>query len=152
PNGMLYEGAENLVAYKLPEPDLTVEQYRAGILSFQRDLALPRGITSILVPTDFRAENLDTALQQLSDEGLLTLHISAAQWSEEERGVEQVPELVAGRARFHGGRDLKFNVIKILAPWQQQQLNQTFAALDKRGFQIYVHQTGSTEDYARVLD
>jgi predicted amidohydrolase YtcJ len=153
PNGILNEnGAMNLVVYKLPEPDLTVEQYRAGILSFQREIAPPRGITSILVPTDSRAENLDTAMQQLSDEGLLTLHISAAQWVENQLGVQQVPELVAGRARFHGGRYFTFNVIKLSAPWPQEPLNQTIAALDKQGFQVYVHQTGSTQDYAAVLD
>jgi predicted amidohydrolase YtcJ len=145
PNGIVHEnGAMNLIVYKLPEPDMTVEQYRAGILSFQREVSPPRGITSILVPTDSRAENLDTAMQQLSDEGLLTLHISAAQWVENQLGVKQVPELVAGRAQFHGGRYFTFNVIKLSAPWPQEPLNQTIAALDKQGFQVYVHQTGST--------
>src|SRR6185295_14268578 len=120
PNGILNEnGAMNLVVYKLPEPDLTVEQYRAGILSFQREIAPPRGITSILVPTPYKAENLDTALQQLSDEKLLTLHISAAQWADDQRGVEQVPDLIKGRARFAGGPYFKLNVIKIVAPWPQ---------------------------------
>ena len=66
--------------------------------------------------------------------------------------MKQVPELVAGRARFHGGRYFKLNVIKLVAPWPQGELNQTIAALDKQGFQVYVHQTGPTSNYASVLD
>jgi predicted amidohydrolase YtcJ len=136
----------------MPESEMTVAQYHEGLLSFQREVAAPRGITGILIPTANPAENFDTALQQLSDEGQMTLHVSAAQWADEERGVAQVPELVAGRKRFHGGRYFKFNVIKILAPWRQEELNQTIAALDKQHFQVYVHQTGPTSNYASVLD
>ena len=153
PNGILYEaGAQNLVIFKMPESEMTVTQYHEGLLSFQRDVAAPRGITGILIPTAKPAEKFDMALQQLSDEGQMTLHVSAAQWADEARGVEQIPELVAGRARFHGGRYFKFNVIKILAPWKQDELNETVAALDKNGFQVYVHQTGPTSNYASVLD
>ncbi len=153
PNGILHEaGAQNLVIFKMPESEMTVAQYHEGLLSFQREVAAPRGITGILIPTAKPAENFDTALQQLSDEGQMTLHVSAAQWADEARGVEQVPELVAGRARFHGGRYFKFNVIKVLAPWRQDELNETIAALDKQGFQVYVHQTGPASNYASVLD
>jgi len=153
PNGMLYEiAAQNLVIYKLPEPTLTVEQERAGLLSFQREIAAPHGITGVLVPTARKAEALNMAMQQLSDEGLLTLHYRAAQWADDLRGEEQVPELVAGRARYPGGRYFKLETIKIVAPWPQEQLNRTIAALDKQGFQVFVHQTGPTSDYASVLD
>ena len=153
PNGILLEaGAQNLVVYKMPESEMTVAQYHEGLLSFQREVAAPRGITGILIPTAQPAENFDMALQQLSDEGGMTLHVSAAQWADEERGVEQVPELVAGRARFHPGRYFTLNVIKILAPWKQEELNRTIAALDKEHFQVYVHQTGPTSNYASVLD
>jgi predicted amidohydrolase YtcJ len=153
PNGMFYEdAADRLILPKLPEPQMSVAQYREGMLSFQRDIALPSGITGVLIPTAAPAENFDTALQQLSDEGKLTLHYSAAQWVDSQFGVKQVPELVAGRARFHAGPYIKFNVIKIWAPWPQDELNETVAALDKQGFQVYVHQTGPTENYTSVLD
>jgi predicted amidohydrolase YtcJ len=104
------------------------------------------------MPTSRKAENLNVAMQQLSDEELLTVHFSAAQWADDLRGEAQVPELVAGRARYRGGRYYRFNTIKFMAPWPQESLNHTIAALDKEGFQIYVHNVGSTESYARVLD
>jgi predicted amidohydrolase YtcJ len=152
PNGMLQEAAMNFVVDKLPERDLSVEQYRAGILSFERDVAAPSGITGVLVPTSAPAENFDTALQQLSDEGRLTIHYSAAQYVDDVQNVKQVSEVVAGRKRFHGGRYLRFNTIKIMAPWPQEALNRTIAALDKEHFQVYVHNVGSRESYAAVLD
>jgi hypothetical protein len=66
PNGIVHEnGAMNLIVYKLPEPDMTVEQYRAGILSLSTRVAPPRGIPLNTGATDSRAENLDTAMQQL---------------------------------------------------------------------------------------
>lgn len=153
PDGILVEmSAYNLVIDKLPEPDLTVEQHRAGILSWQKELAPQRGITGVLVPTDFKTVNLFIALQQLSDEGLLTAHYSVAQYLDDKRGAEQVPDLVAVRARFPGGRYFKLNTIKVFAPWSPEQLNPTVAALDRRGFQVFVHNVGSTETYAAVLD
>jgi len=153
PNGIFLEAAAyNLVLQKLPEPDFSIEQYRTALLSFQREIAAPRGITGVLIPTYYKADRLNTALQQMSDEGQMTLHYSAAQWADDQRGEEQVPELVSGRARYRGGPYFRLNTIKILAPWPQDQLNRTIAALDQQDFQIFVHNTGPTEAYARVLD
>ena len=153
PNGILLEmGAFYLVLNKLPESDLTVEQYRTGILSYQREVAPQRGITGVLMPTDFRTETFFPAMQQLSDEKLLTVRYRVAQWEEDDRREAQIPELVAVRARYPGGPYFKLNTIKVFAPWPQEPLNRTVAALDKLGFQVYFHNVGDTASYAAVLD
>lgn len=151
PNGILDGPAAIALIDKLPEPDLTAEQYRAGVLSWQRDVAAPRGLTGALVPAHAKTPNLYPAMQQLSDDGLLTARYGVAQLADDLRGVEQLPEFVATRARIPGGRYFKLNTIKIFAPWPQDKLNQEIAALDKERFQVFVH-VGPRESYAAVLD
>lgn len=153
PNGIFHEhAAHNLILEKLPERDLSVEQHRAAVLSWQRELASRHGVTGALVPTHYTAPNFFTAMQQLSDEGALTARYDVAQWADDLRGVDQVPALVACRARFHGGRRFNLRSIKIYAPWPQDELNRTIAALDALGFRVFVHNVGSTQSYAAVLD
>ena len=153
PNGLFHEfAAHNLIIDKLPERDLTVEQHRTTVLSWQQDLARQRGVTGALVPMHYTSPNFFTAMQQLSDAGLLTARFNVAQWADDQRGVEHVPELVASCDRFPGGRYFKLNSIKIYAPWPQDPLNRTIAALDKLGFRVFVHNVGPTDSYAAVLD
>lgn len=152
PNGIFYDATSiHIVVNKLPEPDITVEQYRAGVLSWQ-ELARQSGVTGVLVPTDYDASNLYAALQQLGDKGQLTARYTGTQWENPERGAEQVPELVANRAKLHGGRYFKLNAVKIIGPWLPEVLNPTVAALDKQGFQILVHNVGPVQSYATFLD
>ena len=162
PNGLLNEfSAHNLVVSKFPEPDFTVEQHRQAILSWQ-EMASRRGVTGVLVPTHYRAPNFNAAIQGLSDQGDLTTRYNVAQWADENRGVSQVAELVATRARLRGGPHLKFNTVKIFATavpesgltmiWPQDSLNATMAALDKSGFRLFIHDIGPTDTYDKVLD
>jgi predicted amidohydrolase YtcJ len=164
PNGVLEEfGAQNLIIAKLPEPDFTVDEFKTALVDWQRNLAPQRGVTSVLVPTHYPTPNFLTALQSLSDAGQLTSRFDVAQWADETRGVTQVSELVANRARFRGGPYYKVNTIKIFATgntggattsliWKQDDLNQTIAALDKAGFRVFIHDIGPTETYVGVLD
>lgn len=162
PNGIFNEmGAHNLVLDMLPEPDLTVEQHRQAILSWQQ-LAAQRGVTGAIVPTHYRTTNFYIAMQSLSDEGALTARYNVAQWVNEARGIAQIPDLIATRKRFPGGPLFKLNTAKIFATavpdagitmiWPQEELNRTMAALDKAGFRIYVHDIGPTETYQKVVD
>lgn len=164
PNGIFEEfGAQNLIISKLPEPDFTVEEFRKALTDWQANLAPQRGVTSVLVPTHYPTPNFFNALQQMSDAGLLTARFDVAQWADEMRGVSQVPELIATRARYRGGPYFHLRTIKIFATgntggsttsmiWKQPDLNQTIAALDKAGFRVFIHDIGPTETYAAVLD
>jgi predicted amidohydrolase YtcJ len=163
PSGILREfGAQNLVISKLPDPDFTVEQFSQAVLSWQTDFAPRNHLTGALVPTHYPSPNFFVAMQKLSDEGKLTARYSVAQWADENRGTEQIPELVATRARFKGGPNFHLNSIKIFATgvtdsglgmiWPQESLNRTMAALDKERFRIFVHDIGPLETYERVLD
>lgn len=162
PNGIFNEmSAQNLVVLKLPEPDLSVAQQRQAILSWQK-LAAERGVTGVIVPTHYPTINFFVAMQQLSDEGALTARYNVAQWVDEARGISQVPDLVATRARFPGGPLFKLNTAKIFATavpdsglemiWSQDDLNRTMAALDKAGLRLFIHDIGSTASYEKVVD
>ncbi|HKR87710.1 MAG TPA: amidohydrolase family protein [Phenylobacterium sp.] len=162
PNGILHEfGAHDLVLSKLPQPDSSTEEYRQAVESWQQ-LAARRGVTGAIVPTHVTTLPFFNAMQRLSDEGKLTARYNVAQWANENRGVSQVPELIATRARFAGGRYFKLNTIKIFATgvpgagkemlWAQDSLNATMAAFDKAGFRLYIHDIGSTESYGKTLD
>jgi predicted amidohydrolase YtcJ len=159
PNGILQEAASwNVIYDALPdEAYFSVEQYRSGILDWQREMAAPRGITGMLVPAGFlKSYNIFYAAQQLSDEDKLTMHYSLARWVDDLAGLEQVPELIAWRAKFRGGPNFRFNTLKIYLPWPHPpiEVGRTFAALDKAGFQLYTHvvPTPGTTPWAQALD
>ena len=159
PTGIFREfGAQNLVIGALPQPDLTVQEYRDSVLSFQ-ELAGERGVTSILVPVHYPSENFLKALQALDDEGRLTLRYDLALWADETRGTEQVAEFRTMRDTYGGDR-FTIDSIKIFGTgvgagtlvWEQAVLNETVAALDKEDFRVYVHVIGDAADNDAILD
>ena len=162
PNGIFREfGAQNLIIDKLPQPDFTENEYREAVLSFQKDLAADRGITGAFVPVHYWTEPYFRALQKLDDENLLTVRQDISMWTDENRGLAQVPEFVERRAKYKG-RMFKISTAKILTTgvdvtksnlvWNQKTLNETAAALDKQGFRLYFHCVGPTSDYSATLD
>lgn len=162
PTGILREtGAHNLVLRKLPQPDFTVNEFRQSILSFQSELAPPRGVTSVLMPVHYRTDNLLEALQTLDNENRLNMRFDVLQWADETRGSAQVPEFAERRAKFKG-KYFKLDSVKIFGTgasstygsvvWDQEVLKSTVAALDKAGFRVYIHDIGPTRTYALMLD
>jgi predicted amidohydrolase YtcJ len=131
-------------------------------LSFQRELAPQRGVTSVLVPTHYPTDNFLKALQALDGEGKLTVRYDVSLWADETRGTSQILEFIDRRNRYKG-KFFKIDTIKIFGTgvgpssslvWDQEVLKQTIAALDKAGFRVFIHvyYLGPTSTYAAMLD
>jgi predicted amidohydrolase YtcJ len=76
PSGTLRETAADLVNNKLP--DLTVDQYKQGILYFQDQIAAPLGITTVMDPLLKVGSNAIEAYQELAAAGQLTMRVRGA--------------------------------------------------------------------------
>ncbi|MCW2770942.1 MAG: amidohydrolase [Aeromicrobium sp.] len=104
PTGTLHEGAMDLVGRLVPAP--TDEQLMLGLLTAQEHLH-SLGITGwqdALVGTGLgMADTLETYLAA-AGVGRLTAKVVGALWWDRERGVEQVPELLARRDAARTGR------------------------------------------------
>ncbi|GAA2613072.1 amidohydrolase [Actinomadura fulvescens] len=154
PNGIVREfSAQNLVINALPQPDFTVDQYRQTIEKWQR-VAAADGITSTFVPVHYPTVNLLKAFEAMDDAGELTVRFDLGLWADENRGTEQVDDLAALRDRYQGER-YKIDTIKIFSDgvgagqlvWDQKVLEKTVAALDRKGFRVYVHAIGNPDFY-----
>lgn len=163
PNGVVREfGAMSMIENALPFSEFTKEQFRAAILDWQK-LAAVRGVTSVVVPQPRPTVNFYEALQELDDEGLLTVRYDVAIWANETRGTEQLPEILATRDKYQGTM-FNLDTVKIfgtgasawatsdLLVWNQERLNKTVAALDKEGLRVYIHDIGPVESYKAMLD
>lgn len=158
PSGIFREfGAQNMIIKALPEPDPTVEDYKQSILSFQQELAGPRGVTSVLTPVHYPTENFLKAMLELDKERKLTVRYDLALWANENQGTAQIPEFIEARKKYHGAR-FKVDSIKIFGTgnmgalvWKQPVLEETVAALDKERFRVYVHVIGNAAANDAVL-
>ncbi|MFE0700657.1 amidohydrolase [Streptomyces sp. NPDC058872] len=104
PSGMLQEGAIELVARLLPET--TPEERLAALLRAQT-LLHSLGITAwqdALLGSFGGMTDPSEAYRTAADDGSLTARVTGALWWDRERGAEQIPELVARREKWSGGR------------------------------------------------
>ena len=76
PTGTVYEAASELVTNALPQ--YTVAQYKAAITHFQKDVAAHVGLTTVFDPRLLIGANSAKALQQLAEEGKLTIRVRGA--------------------------------------------------------------------------
>ncbi|WP_227935185.1 amidohydrolase [Alkalihalobacillus deserti] len=150
PTGILREfSAQNLVIDELPQPDFTVEEYEEALLAFQEAAAM-RGTTSVFVPIHYPTESLLQAFQKLDDTKQLTVRYDLGLWADETKGADQIDTFIEMRDKYQGEL---FNItsIKIFADghghlvWEQDDLEETFAALDKEKFRIYIHAIGNMD-------
>ena len=163
PVGSLQEGAVSLVEAVMPE--LTAEQRLEG-LRYTIDMLHAYGITGVQ-DAIVSEEDLRT-YQSLANEGTLNLHVEASLWWERDRGLEQIPEMVARREEYSQGL-LRANTVKImqdgvmenytavmLEPYQIDQpdvtgipmvqpelLKEVVTRLDAAGFQVHFHAIGN---------
>ena len=101
PSGTLHEGAQSLVEDHAPEPAL--EEWERGLLEAQTYLH-SLGITAwqdAIVGGSY--PTLDAYLN-VAGRGELTARVVGALWWDRHRGLEQIPELMAARARGPVGR------------------------------------------------
>ncbi|MEU6131579.1 amidohydrolase family protein [Saccharopolyspora sp. NPDC047091] len=104
PTGTLHEGAADLVARALPEPDPA--EYRAALLEGQRVLHA-HGVTGwqdAIVGAYLGHADIAETYQEVDRAGLLRARVQGALWWDRRRGAEQIPELVERRERARGER------------------------------------------------
>ncbi len=164
PSGTLHEGAQSLVEDHAPEP--TGEEWEQGLLEAQRYLhAL--GITAwqdAIVGGSY--PTLDAYLS-VAGRGELTARVVGALWWDRHRGLDQIPELIEGRARGPVGRFAATSVkimvdgvcenftAAVLDPYLDAQghptrnrgisfvdpelMKEAVTRLDAEGFQVHFH-------------
>lgn len=112
PSGTLHEGAMRLVEDHTPA--ITPGQMSAGLIEGQAYLH-SLGITAwqdAIVETRERSNNFDAYVRAAGD-GTLTAHVVGALWWDRARGLEQIEDLVAMRARGTAGR-FRATTVKIM--------------------------------------
>ncbi len=162
PSGTLRESAMNLVTDHIP--DYTVEQYKEGILAYQKKAAAC-GITSVHEPFMKNGNALE-AYSQLEKEGKLTIRYRNSLFVDPDKGVNQVEDLVAEREKHSHGIYFQTNSAKIFIDgvveggtayleepyehidsrgelvWEPQIYKETAARLHKERFTIHIHSIG----------
>lgn len=119
PSGTLHEGAAKLVAAVAPGP--SPDEEFAALLEAQR-YALSLGITGwqdAIVGDYFGASDTALVYRRALDEGRLLVDVTGALWWDRDRGVEQVPELLARRealvVELGEGARFRLPAVKIMA-------------------------------------
>nr|WP_220476327.1 amidohydrolase [Microcella alkalica] len=119
PSGTLHEGAAKLVAAVAPAP--TPDEELAALLEAQR-YALGFGITGwqdAIVGDYFGASDTALVYRRALAEGRLLVDVTGALWWDRDRGVEQLPELIARRealvAELGAHARFRLPAIKIMA-------------------------------------
>lgn len=166
PNGMLQEGAADLVARLLPP--ITEDEQLAGLLRAQRMLH-SLGVTAwqdAALGDDGALFDPSEAYLAAQGRGLLTARVTGALWWRRDLGAEQIESLLARSAELEGPR-LRARTVKImqdgvaenftaamLEPYLGQgdnrghsfvpaeQLGKYVSMLDSVGFQVHFHALG----------
>jgi predicted amidohydrolase YtcJ len=165
-SGALHEGAQQLVGRLAPEP--TPDELLQALLRGQEHLhAL--GVTAwqdAIVSAGGAYDSLDTYLRAASS-GELTGRVVGALWWDHHRGLEQIDDLIASRARGRAGRFAATSVkimqdgvcenftAGVLEPYLDAEgrptenrgmsfvepglLNEAVTRLDAEGFQVHFH-------------
>lgn len=164
--GCFREAAQDLIIKTLP--DLTVEEYKAGILAYQA-MAHRLGLVGAYDAwLDEVSRNAILALRQLDAEGKLKMRLRGSYWMNPLRGPEQVDDCVAWRREDDAGNLFRIGSVKFFldgivesftslflepyvhAPgyppgwlgdriWDDENLLATYAAADKAGLYGHFH-------------
>ena len=114
PSGVLLEGATALVAGLRSMPD---ESFNSQALLRAQERLHSVGITAwqdAFVGDGDIGPNALPAYEHLDQTGQLTARVVMAQWWERSRGLEQIDELVAVRARFEESDRLDAGTVKVM--------------------------------------
>ncbi|VXB76723.1 amidohydrolase [Nocardioides sp. AX2bis] len=170
PTGTLHEGAMALVSRLVPPT--TDAEYDAALLAGQAYLH-SLGVTGwqdAIVGDYAGLDDPGPAYRRAAGRGALTAHVVGALWWDRERGVEQLPDLLARRDSYSQGR-FRATSVKVMqdgvaengtaalgAPYLDRcghatanhghsfvdpaALREAVVALDAAGFQVHVHAIG----------
>ncbi|HEX7502228.1 MAG TPA: amidohydrolase [Acidobacteriota bacterium] len=170
--GTLREGAAHLVEALFP--DYTVEQLMQALEAYQK-MAAAFGITTAHDGTVDAGGNDFNAYKNLEKEGRLAMRFRASLFVDPGKGLEQVGQLIAERAK-NSGPLFQANGAKVYIDgvvegstaylkepykhmpnfrgeprWDADKLNDMCAELDRNKFQIHVHSIGDAAT-AMTLD
>lgn len=151
--------------------DFSVEEYEEGILTFQNEVALPNGITSVF--DAMVRPNAMKAYYNLAKAGKLKIHVSASWLSNPGRPESQFDEMIENIGKFDVGDVFHIKTVKFFmdhgafgyymnepfekefletngmsegycgdVQWTSEELNRIFLKLSKAGYQIHVHCMG----------
>jgi predicted amidohydrolase YtcJ len=170
--GTLREGAASLVSSLFP--DYTVDQLMQAVEAYQK-MAAAFGITTAHDATLDVDGNDFTAYRNLEKENRLGMRFRASLWVDQKKGLEQVPGLIADRAKASGplfqANGAKVYIDGVIEGstgflkepylhlpgfrgeprWDAARLNAVCAELDRNGFQVHVHAIGDAAT-AMILD
>lgn len=166
PTGTVRENANTLITAIIP--DYTVEQYKQGILEYQKEVKA-YGITAYFEPmvNINGGTNLLQAYNELDDEGKLEIRVfGGLQVLPDQNPLSYLDECVKLKQESENG-NFEINAVKIFADgvvegktaylideyasdpglrgeplWDQESLNQVCAKADKLGLRIEAHAIG----------
>jgi len=161
PSGALQEGAMKLMTRHIPAS--TLEDRLAG-LRYSIEMLNGYGITAI--QDAIVDEEALATYKAMEDRGGLSLHVVGAIWWDRDRGMEQVPEIIALRDKYSHG-EIDAGTVKImqdgvmenytaamLEPYlvpsgtrgipmvEPALLRKVVTRLDAEGFQVHFHAIG----------
>ncbi len=151
--------------------DFTVEEYKEGILNFQKEYAYANGLAGIF--DAYATENALTAYKELAEAGLLKIRVSTALLADPSKPFHQFEDMIKNKGRHNVGDDFKIETVKFFCDgggftfymnepfepqalqqagldpgyrgypqWTEEEMKEAFLLLAKNGFQIHVHAMG----------
>lgn len=171
PNGIFQETtAMDLLLRNLPDSDYTVEEYKQGVLFFQKEFADKLGLS--LVFDAYCNSHAMEAYKQLADEGKLTMRVRTAFYTDPSLPESQFDEIL-DKKDLYDGEDFAIKTVKFFIDgsglsfylnepfqkewlkmigmpedyrgypqWTLEELKKYFLKLDTAGFQIHLHCMG----------
>ncbi|MCQ4636724.1 amidohydrolase [Anaerovorax odorimutans] len=172
PTGLFQElSAICMLIDKLPLIDFSVEEYKAGILNFQKEQAFPHGLMGIF--DAYATENALAAYKELAESGELKIRVRTALLADLSRPFDQFEQMVKDKGKYDVGDDFKIETVKFFCDgggftfymnepfeaqvlkemgyppeyrgfpqWTEEEMKQAFLLLAKGGYQIHVHAMG----------
>lgn len=172
PTGFFQEAdAINLVIDGIPGGDYSVEEYKEAILSFQKTIAAPFGITMIF--DALATPNAKEAYRQLVKEKKLTLRVRSQEYIKPSYDDDMLDQICRGFGKDDEGSDYKVNVAKFFMDggglnfyltepyekpvlesaglpddyvsqplWTKSEMEKAFLKVSEAGYQIHVHAMG----------
>ncbi|MEK4254164.1 amidohydrolase [Ureibacillus sp. FSL K6-2830] len=148
-----------VVIQSLPQSDFTVEQYKIALLEFQKEAAT-YGITSVFIPFRYHSENLLKAIDELDQQGKLTLFYELGLYVDPFKGLEQIDSLKEWREKYQG-ENYSYQTVKLYGAevlskdgfaWEKDKFYQLLELLDREGFRIHVQADGELEEIVKGFE
>lgn len=102
-----------LIKYGVPGYDLTVEEYKEGLMYYQHECANKYGVT--FVQDCMHSNNARDAYKELAEEGKLTIRARCVDHLEPAKYEEQMPVFIEEKGKYNVGNDFRIDTVKMFA-------------------------------------